>query len=83
MKSDGVEDIFKWMETMCKIQKEQVNIAERNVEKAIKNCCCNSMQSMIDDAQIEVKLAQERLDAYVRVKRGCEKYMKKLRYCGE
>lgn len=83
MKSDGVEDVFNWMKTMCKMQKEQVDIAERNVEKAIKNCCCNSMQSTIDDAWINVKLAQERLDAYVRIKRGVEKYMKKLRYCGE
>lgn len=83
MKSDGVEDILKWMEAMCKIQKEQIDIAERNVENSIKNCCCNSTQSIIDDAKIEVKLAQERLDAYVQIKQGIEKYMKKLRYCGE
>lgn len=38
---------------------------------------------IVDNAEVELKLAQERLRAYVDIKIGVEKYMKKLKHMGE
>ena len=73
MKSDGVQDVFKWLEQKCKEQKKVVDELE-------DLCRGYGMFCRYCDELIQ---AQERLKAYVEMKIGVEKYMKKLRYQGE
>lgn len=83
MKSDGVEDVFKWLEKKCKEAKENVKKAEKNYENTKKTCWFEDELCLIDSAKTEVEIAEARLDTLVEVKRGVEKYMKKLRYDGQ
>lgn len=80
MKSDGVEDVFKWMEKKCKEAKENVKKAEKNYENIRKTCYFEDEQCFIDSAKTGVKIAEAKLNTLVEVKIGVEKYMKKLRY---
>lgn len=83
MKSDGVEDVFKWLEKKCKEAKENVKKAEKNYENTRKTCWFEDELCLIYSAKTEVDIAEARLDTLVEVKRGVEKYMKKLRYDGQ
>ena len=83
MKSEGVKDIFKWLDKKCKEQKLVVERAEQNYQYIKKQCYFEDEQCLIDSAEMELKCAKERLSAYVDIKIGVEKYMKKLRYQGE
>ena len=74
MKSDGVKDVFKWLEQKCKEQKKVVDEWEEQ--------CRGAWGFMYRDGE-EVLRAKERLQAYVDIKIGVEKYMKKLRHQGE
>lgn len=38
MKSDGVEDIFKWLKDKCKEEKAKVQMAEKKYEETKKTC---------------------------------------------
>ena len=76
MKSDGVEDVFKWLEKKCKETKENVKKAEKNYENTRKTCWFEDELCPIDSAKTEVEIAEARLDTLVEVKRGVEKYMK-------
>ena len=83
MKSDGVEDVFKWLKKKCKEAKENVKKAEENYENTRKTCWFEDELCLIDSTKTEVEIAETRLDTLVEVKRGVEKYMKKLRYDGQ
>ena len=74
MKSDGVQDVFKWLEQKCKDQKKVVD--------ELEDLCRGSWSFWHGDSE-ELSLAKERLQAYVDIKIGVEKYMKKLRHQGE
>lgn len=74
MKSDGVKDVFKWLEQKCKEQKKEVDELEDLYRGSWSFLYRNS-----DD----LTRAKERLQAYVDIKVGVEKYMKKLRHQGE
>ena len=80
MKSDGVEDVFKWLEKKCKEAKENVKKAKKNYENTRKTCWFEDELYLINSVKIEVEIAEARLDTLVEVKRGVEKYMKKLKY---
>ena len=83
MKSEGVKDIFKWLDKKCKEQKLVVERAEQNYQYIKKQCYFEDEQCLIDSAEMELECAKERLSAYVDIKISVEKYMKKLRYQGE
>lgn len=74
MKSDGVQDVFKWIEQKCKDQKKVVDELEK--------LCRGSWKFLYEDSD-DLSRAKERLQAYVDIKIGVEKYMKKLRHQGE
>ena len=74
MKSDGVKDVFKWLEQKCKEQKREVD--------RLEDLCHGSWGFLYRDSDDIIK-AKERLQAYVDIKIGVEKYMKKLRHQGE
>lgn len=74
MKSDGVQDVFKWLEQKCKDQKKVVD--------ELEDLCHGSWGFLYRNGE-ELPLAKERLQAYVDIKIGVEKYMKKLRHQGE
>ena len=74
MKSDGVQDVFKWLEQKCKDQKKVVN--------KLEDLCHGPWGFLYRDSE-ELLVAKERLQAYVDIKIGVEKYMKKLRHQGE
>ena len=83
MKSDGVEDVFKWMEKKCKEAKENVKKAEKNYENTRKTCYFEDEQCLIDSEKTEVEIAEAKLNTLVEVKISVEKYMKKLRHDGQ
>lgn len=83
MKSDGVEDIYKWLKDKCKEQKAKVQMAEKEYEETKKTCYFEDEQCLIDSAKMNVETTKARLNAFVEVKIGVEKYMKKLRYEGQ
>ena len=72
-KSDGVEDIFHWLEQKCKDQKKEVDDLVYTNRFGCHICYNDE----------EYSLAKERLDTLVEIKIGVEKYMKKLRHQGE
>ena len=72
MKSDGVEDIFHWLEQKCKNQKKIVDELEDERH--------SHWGFLVED---DLELAQVRLQVMVDIKIGVEKYMKKLRHQGE
>ena len=78
MKSDGVEDVFKWLKNKCKEEKKKVQIAEKEYEEIKKTCYFEDEQCKMD-----VEIAKARLSAFAEAKIGVEKYMKKLRYEGK
>lgn len=83
MKSDGVEDVFKWLEKECKKAKENVKKAEKNYENTRKTYHFEDEQCFIDSAKTEVEIAEAKLNTLVKVKISVEKYMKKLRHEGQ
>lgn len=84
MKSEGVKDVFKWLDKKCKEQKKVVENAEQYYKDSKRQWSCfDDTQCIIDSAEIELECAKERLNAYVDIKIGVEKYMRKLRYQGE
>lgn len=74
MKSDGVKDVFKWLEQKCKEQKMEVDELED---------LCRGSWGFLYRNNDDLIRAKERLQAYVDIKIGVEKYMKKLRHQGE
>ena len=74
MKSDGVKDVFKWLEQKCKDQKKVVDDLEEQGR--------GPWGFLYRDSE-ELIREKERLKAYVDIKIGVEKYMKKLRHQGE
>lgn len=74
MKSDGVKDVFKWLEQKCKDQKKVVD--------ELESLCRGSWGFLYEDSD-DLSKAKERLQTYVDIKIGVEKYMKKLRHQGE
>ena len=72
MKSDGVQDVFKWLEQKCKDQKKVVD--------ELEDLCDGHWGFLYDEDLLRAKV---RLQAYVDIKIGVEKYMKKLRHQGE
>ena len=82
VKSDGIEDVLKWIKDKCKEERTKVQIAEKEYEQNKRICHFEDEQCLIESAEVDVKIAKARLDAFVEVKIGVEKYMKKLRYEG-
>lgn len=82
-KSDGVKDVFKWVDKKCKEQKKVVEKAEINLKETERFCCFEDEMCLIDFAKIDLEREQAKLQAFVEVKIGVEKYMKKLRHQGE
>lgn len=83
MKSDGVKDVFKWLDKKCKEQKKAVETAKANYEAAKKTYYFEDEQCLIDLAKMDLECAKERLNAFVEIKIGVEKYMRKLRHQGQ
>ena len=83
LKSEGVKDVFKWLDKKCKEQKNIVEKAEQNFQDTKRSCYFEDEQCLIDSAEIELERAKERLNAYVDVKISVERYMRKLRHQGE
>ena len=81
-KSMVVKDIFKWMKKKCKEQKKIVDLAEKALEKAKRNCWYEDDVLVFNASSEELNLAREqgKLDGYVQIKIGIEKYMKKLKH---
>lgn len=84
MKSEGVRDVFVWLEQKCKEQKIVVDKA-RGTLQAEKEYYGNfdDTQCIIEDARVTLEKAEERLRTYVDIKISVEKYMKKLRHQGQ
>lgn len=83
-KSDGVKDIFDWMKQKCKDQKRIVDEAEEYYQSQKRRWSWyDDTKCIVDGAEVDLALAKERLQAYVDIKIGVEKYMKKLRHQGE
>lgn len=74
MKSDGVQDVFEWLEQKCKDQKKVVD--------KLEDLCRGHWGFLYEDSD-DLSRAKERLQAYVDIKIGVKKYMKKLRHQGE
>lgn len=83
MKSDGVRDVFKWLEKRCKEQKKQVEKAEENYINTKRTCCFEDEECIIEGAKIDLEREKAKLDALVETKISIEKYMKKLKHQGE
>jgi len=83
MKSEGVKDIFKWLEEKCKEQKTVVKKAEQHLQDTKKNCYFDDEMCLIHAAELDLEREKERLCAYVDIKIGVEKYMRKLKHQGE
>ena len=84
MKSEGVKDVFKWLETECKQQKKKVDNAEKAYLKSKEEWgMYEDTQCLVDSAERNLERAIERLNTLVDVKISVEKYMKKLRHQGE
>lgn len=83
MKSDDVEDVFKWLENKCKKEKLKVQAAEKEYEEAKKTCHFEDEYCLIDAAEKNVEIAKARLNVFVEAKINTEKYMKKLRHEGQ
>lgn len=83
MKSEGVEDIFKWLKDKCKEEKAKVQAAEKEYEEKKRTCHFEDEQCLINFAQMNVEVAKARLSAFVETKIGVEKYMKKLKHEGQ
>ena len=72
MKSEGVKDVFKWLDKKCKEQKIVVEKAEQNFQNTKRSCYFEDEQCLIDSAEIELERAKERLSAYVDMKISVE-----------
>lgn len=83
MKSNGVRDVFIWLEQKCKEQKRLVDKAEEYKKANQHWVFFDDTRCIVDDANINLALAKERLQAYVDIKISVEKYMKKLKHQGE
>lgn len=84
MKSEGVKDVFKWLDKKCKEQKKNVERAEEYYQQSKRQWSgFNDTQCIIDGAEIDLERAKERLQAYVDIKVSVEKYMRKLKHQGE
>jgi hypothetical protein len=83
MKSDGVRDVFKWMEKQCKEQKERVNLAEKKYNETKRFCQFEDEECILVDAKIDLEREKAKLDALVKSKISIEKYMKKLKHQGK
>lgn len=83
MKSDGVKDVFKWLEDKCKEQKKIVDKYEEERRANIGWKLFEDTQCLYDDSDLKLKLAKEKLKTLVEVKISVEKYMKKLKHNGE
>ncbi len=83
LKSEGVKDVFKWLDEKCKEQKIVIEKAEQNFQDTKKSCYFEDEMCLIDSAEMELERAKEKLRAYVDIKIGVEKYMRKLKHQGE
>lgn len=84
MKSEGVKDVFKWMDKKCKEQKKKVEAAEKNYRQAVREWSWfDDTKCIVDGAEIELEREKAKLQALVEVKISVEKYMRKLRHQGE
>jgi len=76
-KSDGVQDIVKWLEQRCKDRKKDVEEAEKGVR------ALGMFEDCGDFYREQLATAQAALAEAVSIKISTEKYMKKLRHQGE
>lgn len=83
MKSEGVKDVFKWLDKKCKEQKYIVKRAEENYILTKRTCYFDDEICLIDSAKVELEREKAKLEAFVEIKIGVEKYMKKLKHQGE
>ena len=73
-KSDGVQDIVRWLEQRCKELKAEVEAAEKNVRAfGMYEDCGPGYYEQLAEAKAELRQA-------VSIKISTEKYMKKLRH---
>ncbi len=72
-KSDGVKDVFKWLEKECKAQKKRLNTIKKEKEKGAYYWFSDMGESVVREEEI-------RLETLVSVKISVEKYMKKLKH---
>lgn len=72
-KSDGVKDVFKWLEKECKAQKKRLDAIIKEKEKGTYYWFSDMGESIVREEEI-------RLETLVNIKISVEKYMKKLRH---
>lgn len=80
MKSEVVKEIFKWADKRCKKQKEMLKIAEKRAEHERKHCYFEDNVCFIEESNVDMAIAKAKLEAYVDIKVGLEKYMRKCRH---
>lgn len=72
-KSDGVKDVFKWLEEECKAQKKRLDLVKEKKKKGAYYWHLDMGESVIKEEEI-------RLETLVNVKISVERYMKKLKH---
>lgn len=72
-KSDGVKDVFKWLEKECKAQKKRLDSVKEEKKNGLYYWYPDMGESVIKEEEI-------RLETLVNVKISVEKYMKKLKH---
>lgn len=68
-KSDGVKDILEWLETRCKVLKQELEESKKN-------------RNLFQDTYF-LDQDETRLQEAVNIKVSVEKYMKRLKHQGE
>lgn len=79
-KSDGVHDVFKWLERKCKEQRLIVDAAQRDCENNKYWSQFADTECIATDSKIRLREEKSKLDILVNLKVSVEKYWKKLKH---
>lgn len=79
-KSEGVKDVFKWLDKECKKQKKCLDLSKEEYEKDKKWCCFDDTLCILESDKEAIIREQAKLDALVFVKISTEKYWRKLKH---
>lgn len=79
-KSDGVKDVFKWLEQKCKDQKRRVDLATKEYEETKRGFYFDDESCIVSAAYVEMERQKAKLETLVVTKISVEKYMKRLKH---
>ena len=80
VKSEVVKEVFKWARERCRKQKIRVEDAEKEYKRTLRDCYFEDEMCIIEGAKIDFEREKAKLEAYVDVKIGIEKFMRKCRH---